>query len=71
MAPGKKVYTYMDGIKAIRAGEDIDYEGCTGKFDYNETGMVSGLFGIFEWQGSDLEQVGTVSGPEVLKYDLY
>jgi len=71
MAPGKKVYTYMDGIKAIRAGQDIDYSGCTGDFDYNATGMVSGLFGIFEWQGSDLVQVSDVNGEEVLKYDIY
>ena len=49
MGPGKKVYTYKEGLAAIRAGQAIDYSGCTGEFDYGPTGTVSGLYGIFEW----------------------
>ena len=30
MAPGTKVYTYQEGIEALRNGQDIDYEGVTG-----------------------------------------
>jgi ABC-type branched-subunit amino acid transport system substrate-binding protein len=33
MGPGEKVYTYQDGIEALRAGEDIDYSGVTGEMD--------------------------------------
>jgi len=69
MAPGKKVYTYKEGLAAIRKGEEIDYSGSTGEFDYTETGVVSGLFGIFEWQGGDLVQVDTVDDVEVLELD--
>jgi hypothetical protein len=69
MAPGKKVSSYAEGLAAIRAGEEIDYEGLTGSFDYTETGVVSGLFGIFEWQDGNLVQVDQIDDVEVLKYD--
>jgi ABC-type branched-subunit amino acid transport system substrate-binding protein len=71
MGPGKKVYTYKEGIAALRAGEDIDYSGCTGEFDYGPTGTVSGLYGIFEWSGGKLVQVATVDGKAVLELDKY
>ena len=69
MAPGKKVYTYKEGLAAIRDGEEIDYSGITGEFDYTDTGVVSGLFGIFEWQGMNLVQVSTVDDVKVLELD--
>ena len=69
MAPGKVVHTYQEGIDALRAGEDIDYEGVTGSFEINETGVVSGLFGIFEWQGNELVEVEKVDDARVLEYD--
>ena len=69
MGPGKKVHTYKEGIAAIRAGEDIDYSGLTGEFDYGPTGTVSGLYGVFEWRGGELVQVATVDGKAVLDLD--
>ncbi|MEE9306256.1 MAG: hypothetical protein V3V57_01865, partial [Spirochaetia bacterium] len=69
MGPGKKVQTYKEGLAAIRAGEDIDYSGLTGEFDYGPTGTVSGLYGIFEWRGGELVQVATVDGKAVLDLD--
>lgn len=69
MGPGKKVHTYKEGLAAIRAGEDIDYSGLTGEFDYGPTGTVSGLYGIFEWRGGGLVQVATVDGKAVLDLD--
>jgi ABC-type branched-subunit amino acid transport system substrate-binding protein len=68
--PGTKVYTYFDAIEAIRNGEEIDYDGTTGVFEYGPTGMVSGLYGIFEWQDGELVQVGSVEGDRVLENDL-
>ncbi|MBL8131327.1 MAG: ABC transporter substrate-binding protein, partial [Anaerolineae bacterium] len=47
--PGTVVYTYQQGIEALRNGEDIDYSGVSGEMNYTDTGVVSGLFGIFEW----------------------
>ena len=70
MEPGRKVHSYAEGLAAIRNGEEIDYEGLTGSFDFTETGVVSGLFGIFEWQGGNLVQVDAIDDGEVLKYDV-
>lgn len=47
--PGTVVYTYQEGIEALRNGEEIDYSGISGEMNYTDTGVVSGLFGIFEW----------------------
>ena len=70
MAPGRKVYTYQEGIDAIRAGEEIDYSGVTGEFDYTDTGVVSGLYGIFEWTDlENLELVSTIDGKDILDLD--
>ena len=67
MEPGKKVYTYAEGIEALRNGEDIDYDGVTGEFNYTDTGVVGGVFGAFEW--TDLETMSLltlIQGQEVL-----
>jgi len=70
MAPGKKVYTYKEGVEALRAGEEIDYSGVTGEFDYTETGVVSGAFGMFEWTSlENLDQVLTLDGKAILDLD--
>ena len=70
MGPGKKVYTYKEGIDAIRSGQQIDYSGLTGEFDYSATGTVSGLYGIFEWQNGKLVKISSVDGKAVLDNDL-
>ena len=36
--PGKKVYTYAEGVKALRAGKEINYEGLAGTQDWNKYG---------------------------------
>ncbi|WP_299147588.1 ABC transporter substrate-binding protein [uncultured Tateyamaria sp.] len=67
---GKKVYSYEDGLAAIRAGEDINYDGVTGSMEYTDTGIVSGLFGIFAWQDDGtLSQIGSVDGDAVLELE--
>jgi ABC-type branched-subunit amino acid transport system substrate-binding protein len=70
MGPGEKVYTYQEGIDALRAGEDIDYSGVTGEMDYTESGVVSGSYGMFEWQSvEDLEQVDVLEAESILELD--
>jgi branched-chain amino acid transport system substrate-binding protein len=67
---GEVVYTYEDGLAAIRAGKDINYDGVTGSMEYTATGVVSGIFGIFEWQNDgSITQIDTVDGDEVLALD--
>jgi len=66
---GKLVYTYDDGIAALRNGEKINYDGVTGSMEYSDTGVVSGIFGIFKWNSDkSLEKVKDVDGEEVLRF---
>ena len=46
---GEEVSTYADGVAALRAGKDINYNGVTGTMEYTDTGVVAGIFGIFRW----------------------
>lgn len=67
---GEVVYTYADGIAAIRAGKDINYDGVTGSMEYTDTGVVAGIFGIFRWaDGENLERVSLIDGDAVLALD--
>lgn len=68
---GEVVHTYKDGITAIRAGRDINYDGVTGTMEYTDTGIVSGLFGIFEWRDGNIELVATVDGDDVLVHEAF
>lgn len=49
MGPGKKVYTYAEGIAALRNGEEIDYDGVTGECNYTGTGVIGANFLIYDW----------------------
>jgi branched-chain amino acid transport system substrate-binding protein len=40
-APGKKVYSYAEGLEALANGEDIDFEGASSSLDMNETGNLN------------------------------
>ena len=37
---GEKVYTALDGLKAIQAGKEINYEGVSGPCDFNDIGDI-------------------------------
>lgn len=67
---GETVYSYEDGLAAIREGKEINYDGVTGSMEYTGTGIVSGLFGIFQWQDDGtLSQIGSVDGDAVLELE--
>ena len=66
MAPGTKVYTYAEGMAALKKGEDIDYEGVTGSCDYTQTGVISGLYQIYDWSTGTLEKDKLIQGTEIL-----
>lgn len=38
---GQKVTSVLDGLKAIAAGEKVDYEGASGPCDFTETGDIT------------------------------
>ena len=66
---GDVVYTYEDGLAALREGKEINYDGVTGSMEYTDTGVVSGIFGIFDWEDGAVTQIDVVDGDEVLKLD--
>jgi len=67
---GEVVYNYADGLAALRDGKSINYDGVTGTMEYTDTGVVAGIFGIFEWASeNDLERVALADGKAVLELD--
>ena len=46
--PGKKVSTFEDGLTALKAGEDIDFDGASGPVDFDDTGTVASSYTILE-----------------------
>jgi ABC-type branched-subunit amino acid transport system substrate-binding protein len=51
--PGRQ-FTYLqlaDAMKALRAGEDIDYQGVSGPIDFDEHGdPTAALYDLFRWK---------------------
>ncbi|KRE38972.1 hypothetical protein ASG73_00975 [Janibacter sp. Soil728] len=45
---GKKVTSFKEGAAALKAGEDIDYDGASGPVDFDETGTVPGSYAVFQ-----------------------
>lgn len=67
MGPGTKVYTYEEGITALRNGEAIDYDGVTGEFNYTQTGVVGGIYGVFKWTDTEtLDRAAVIEGKIIL-----
>jgi branched-chain amino acid transport system substrate-binding protein len=47
---GEKVSTFADGLAAIKAGKDIDYEGYSGPIEFDENGDPTGAsIGIYQY----------------------
>ena len=57
---GEKVTNFADGLAAIKAGKDVDYEGFSGPIEFDENGDPTGA-SIGIWQYAD------TSGVSVLK----
>ncbi len=55
--PGVEVTTFVEGVKALRAGKDINYQGASGPVDFNQYGNVDSSFALMEVQGDSLEQI--------------
>lgn len=67
---GEVVYSYEDGLAAIREGKEINYDGVTGSMEYTDTGIVAGIFGIFQWEDdATISKVGIVDAGKVLELE--
>jgi len=60
-APGTEVSDVCEGLKLLRAGQDINYQGASGNVDIDENGDVVGSYDV--WSVKDdgtLANVGKV-----------
>jgi branched-chain amino acid transport system substrate-binding protein len=55
--PGKQVSTFADGVKALKAGDDIDYEGASGPVNLDDTGSASNPYSIQQVTNGKWKQV--------------
>ena len=64
--PGKK-YTWLEldkAIKALEAGQDIDYEGVSGPINLNKAGVATaGVYDVYKVQNGALKVVDQIAVP--------
>jgi branched-chain amino acid transport system substrate-binding protein len=46
--PGQMVYSFGEGLAAIKAGKEVDFDGASSAIDFDENGDVSPTFGIYQ-----------------------
>jgi branched-chain amino acid transport system substrate-binding protein len=67
--PGKTVYDYATGLKAVKAKQDINYEGGSGSMDYNKFHNVFGPYQLVQSDLYDTEQVKATISASTLEKD--
>lgn len=55
--PGTKVSSFAEGVKALKAGNDIDYEGASGPVNLDETGSATNPYSIQQVTNGKWKQV--------------
>ncbi|MBW2169998.1 MAG: hypothetical protein JRG69_12220, partial [Deltaproteobacteria bacterium] len=66
--PGVKVYNYADGVKALRAGKEINYEGIAGTQDWNKFGDPITYLKVEVMTTKDpsgMKRIGTVTPDDI------
>jgi branched-chain amino acid transport system substrate-binding protein len=56
--PGTKVYNFPEGVKLLRQGKKIDYEGLCGSQNFDETGNVITSLGIIKIEDNKRNYLG-------------
>ena len=56
--PGTKVYSFADGVKLLRQGQKIDYEGLAGPQNFDEYGNVVTSLGVFKIEDNQRKAIG-------------
>lgn len=69
---GVVVTNYADGVKELKAGHEIDFEGASGNDDYNQYHNVAGSWDVVQWdpQGRSLHTVFTVSADQIAAWNV-
>lgn len=65
--PGEVVNNYADGVAALKAGKNINYEGASGNVNYSQYHNVAGSWDVVQWdaQGQSLHTVFTVPEAQI------
>ena len=68
-APGVRVYTYAQGVKQLRRGKDINYEGASGPLDFNQYHHVFSGMGVVKFDDNgNSRNVLSISAANIAKY---
>ena len=69
---GQVVTNYKDGVAALKAGKDINFNGASGEDDYNQYHNVAGSWDVVQWdaQGQSLHTVTTVSEQTIAAWNV-
>jgi ABC-type branched-subunit amino acid transport system substrate-binding protein len=69
---GVVVHNYADGVRELKAGHDIDFEGASGNDDYNQYHNVAGSWDVVQWDasGSALHTVSTVPEEQIAAWNV-
>ncbi len=69
---GQVVTNYKDGVAALKAGKEINYNGASGEDDYNQYHNVAGSWDIAQWdaQGQSLHTVMTVPEQQIAAWNV-
>lgn len=69
---GQVVTNYADGVAALKAGKKINYDGASGKDDYNQYHNVAGSWDVvqFDPTGANLNTVFTVSEDQIAAWNV-
>lgn len=59
--PGVVVHSFEEGLQALQAGEEIDYDGASSAIDFDAAGDVRPDFGLYRVQDGALERIEIIS----------
>jgi ABC-type branched-subunit amino acid transport system substrate-binding protein len=68
--PGVQVYTYAEGVAALKAGKKINYEGASGHDDFNQYHNVAGSWDVvqFDPTGTTTKTLLSITEEQVAAY---
>jgi ABC-type branched-subunit amino acid transport system substrate-binding protein len=62
------VSTYADGVAALKAGKQIDYDGAVGPEDFNQYHNTFGSWDVVQYDGSaNFNPIATISAEDIAK----
>ncbi|HZC04703.1 MAG TPA: ABC transporter substrate-binding protein [Ktedonobacterales bacterium] len=69
---GEVVTNYKDGVAALKAGKQINYNGASGLDDYNQYHNVAGAWDVVQWDptGTTMNTVATVSEQQIASWSV-